>query len=397
MDLALSTEDLGFVKSVRDFFSDAYPSDILEKMKQGRLLSREDHVRSQQALQQRQWLGIGWPAEHGGTGWSPLRRFLFERELEMAGAPNVIPMAVIYIGPIICAFGTPDQQARWLPDILSSRSLWAQGYSEPEAGSDLASLQMTAHRDGDDYILNGTKIWTSGAHWADWIFCLVRTSREKRRQDGISLVCVPMNAPGVKVHPIISIDGTHELNSVTFDDVRTPISNRIGQEGNGWHYANVLLASERVSYAHIGRKKADLAEIRVKAGQMPGDHDETMLDDPVFATRLRALELELDVLELQVLRTLMADVDAAAVASLKISCTEAAQAVTELWLDLSGRYRAPYFNRNGNDYAAVIPKGWRFSSSRTASYLFERAQSIYGGSNEIQKNIIWKLLLKSVD
>jgi alkylation response protein AidB-like acyl-CoA dehydrogenase len=395
MDIALTPDERAFQTEVRRFFATDYPQDILEKLRDGSLLTKADHVRSQQALQSRGWFGIGWAAEHGGPGWTPVQRYLFEQELERAGAPNIIPMAIIYIGPIIGAFGTDAQKALWLDDILQSKAMWAQGYSEPESGSDLASLGMTAVRDGDDYVLDGAKIWTSGAHWADWIFCLVRTSKEARKQDGISMICVPMDAPGVTVHPIISIDGTHELNRVTFDNVRTSVAHRIGEEGKGWHYANVLLASERVSYAHVGRKKADLAAIRAKAATLPGDFMPTMLDEPRFAARLAALEMEVAVIEISVLRALTSTTDPAMVSSLKIVCTEAAQKITELWLELAERYRAPRLDRGAEGWADALPPAMRFGAPQTASYLFERAQTIYGGATEVQRNIIWRQLARS--
>lgn len=392
MDIALTDAEEAFATEVRRFFAADYPQNILEKVRTGSLLTREDHVRSQQALQSRGWLGIGWPREYGGPGWTPTERYLFEQELEAAGAPNIIPMAIIYIGPIICAFGTAEQQSKWLPDILESRAMWAQGYSEPESGSDLASLRMSAVRDGDDYILDGTKIWTSGGHWADWIFCLVRTSREERKQDGISMICVPMDAPGVTVHPIISIDGTHELNKVTFDKVRTPVANRIGEEAKGWHYANILLGAERLSYAHIGRKKADLATIRRVAAGLPGDFETSLLGEPRFAARLAALEIEISVIEISVLRALTGSASAATISSLKIACTEAAQKINELWLEVAGRHRARFPDRGREGWQSEIPPAYRFAAPQTASYFFERAQTIYGGATEIQKNIVWRAI-----
>ena len=394
MDLSLSAEDRAFVADVRDFFATDYPADIVAALRRGDKLSKADHVRSQQALNARGWLGVGWPAEHGGTGWSPIRRYLFEQELELAGAPSIIPMAVIYIGPIICAFGTEEQRGRWLPDILESRAMWAQGYSEPESGSDLASLGMTAVRDGDDYILDGSKIWTSGGHWADWIFCLVRTSREARKQDGISMICVDMRSPGVSVHPIISMDGSHELNRVDFAGVRVPAANRIGDEGRGWHYANVLLAAERVSYAHIGRKRADLAALASEARRCPAGDGRTMADDPAFRLRMARAGIAVDALEIAVLRVLAGDAAPAAVSALKIACTEQAQEITELWLELAGRDRAAFADRAAPGWEESVSGVAPFAVPRTASYLFERAQTIYGGATEVQKTIMWRHLAR---
>lgn len=395
MDLSISKEDRAFVDDVRLFFAKDYPADLLSRTASGVALTRDDHVRSQKALNARGWLGLGWPAEHGGTGWSPVRRYLFEQELERAGAPSIIPMAVIYIGPIICAFGTAEQQRRWLPDILESRALWTQGYSEPEAGSDLASLRMSARRDGDDYVLQGSKIWTTGAHWADWIFCLVRTATGARKQDGISMICVDMTSPGIRVRPIVSIDGAHELNQVDFDAVRVPAANLIGEEGQGWHYANVLLSAERVSYAHIGRKKADIALLHSLAALCPSDTGSAMADNPAFCRRLARAEMELAALEISVLRVLTGDAPPAAVSALKIACTEQAQAITALWTELAGRTRMVRTDRSLPGWEQQAPAIAPFAVPRTASYLFERAQTIYGGSTEVQKTIVWRQLARA--
>lgn len=395
MDMLVSNEDRTFVEEARRFFASEFPQDVLARLRDGVVLTRSDHVRSQQALNARGWLGIGWPAEHGGTGWTPVRRYLFEQELEIAGAPSIIPMAIIYIGPIICAFGTPDQQRRWLPDILESRAMWAQGYSEPGAGSDLASLRMSATRDGDDYILQGSKIWTSGAHWADWIFCLVRTATTERKQDGISMICVDMKSPGVSIRPIISIDGSHELNQVDFEQVRVPADNLIGDEGRGWHYANVLLAAERVSYAHIGRKKADLAALAERAALVPSSSGSSMADERSFTHKLARAEMALAALEISVLRVLTGDASAASVSALKVACTEQAQNITALWLELAGRDRMALADRAAPGWQAQTPGVLPFAGPRAASYLFERAQTIYGGSTEVQKTIVWRALSRA--
>ena len=392
MNLDLSPLEARFKLEVRRFFETDYPRDILDKVKRGQRLEREDHVASQRALHARGWLGVSWPAEYGGTGWTPLQRLIFDEELERAGAPGLIPMAILYIGPILCAFGSREQKEKWLPDILESRCLWAQGYSEPEAGSDLASLRLEARRDGDHYILNGTKIWTSGAHWADWIFCLARTSREARKQQGISLICLEMRSAGVRIEPIISIDGSHELNRVVFDDVRVPVANRIGEEGKAWHYANVLLQNERLSYAHIGRKRVELRQARVRAVALARDGIWSEDELTGFQHQLSACEIEVDAIEIFVLRVLLGEPDAASVAALKILCTQSAQRITELQLELAGRGRAPSLDRGSaawRDQAPLVPE-WQMLAS--PAYLFERAQTIYGGATEIQKTIAWRAL-----
>ena len=390
MNLDLSPCEEQFRHEVRRFFKEEYPRAILDKVARGQRLDRDDHIASQKALNARGWLGVTWPRDHGGTGWSPMQRLIFDEELERVGAPNIIPMAILYIGPIICAFGSNEQKQRWLPDILESRALWAQGYSEPEAGSDLASLRMEARREGEDYVLNGVKIWTSGAHWADWIFCLARTSQEGRKQEGISLICVDMRSAGVRVEPIISIDGSHELNRVIFDDVRAPVANRIGDEGKAWHYANVLLESERLSYAHIGRKRAELQTARERLSQQVNAGVWSMAEAEMFLTRLSSCQIEIDALEILVLRVLLGENDPALIALVKIASTESAQHMTELQIELAGRGRAPFPARdseNWREQAPLVPE-WQMLAAPT--YLFERAQTIYGGATEIQKTIAWR-------
>lgn len=392
MNLQRSAADEAFRVRVREFFARDYPRDILQKVRAGQRLTRDDHVRSQKALQSRGWFAVTWPAQFGGPGFTAWQRYLFDEELERAGVPNIMPMAVIYLGPVLMAFGTPEQQQRWLPDILESRALWAQGYSEPEAGSDLASLGLQAQRDGEDYVLNGTKIWTTQAHWADWMFCLVRTSRGARKQEGISFICVDMRTPGVRVHPLITMNGSHELNRVSFEDVRVPLANRVGDEGQGWHYANFLLQHERLSYAHIGRRKADVAELRRLAAAIESRNGCRLLDEPLFAARLASLEIEIAVLEVAVLRALVGNADSKAVAMLKIKCTECAQHVTELYLEAAGPGMSPYPQRETADWAEGLRGVAPFGPVWTDAYLFDRAQTIYGGTTEIQKNILWRSL-----
>ncbi|MEQ9663498.1 MAG: acyl-CoA dehydrogenase family protein [Parasphingopyxis sp.] len=395
MEVELTSEEERFKQEVRRFFAEDYPQHVITKIASGQRLAKDDQIAAQEALNRRGWFGVGWPAEFGGPGWTSVERYLFDQELERAGAAPIIPMAVIYIGPIICAFGTPEQQERWLPDILESRAFWAQGYSEPEAGSDLASLRFRADRDGDEYVLNGTKIWTSGAHWADWIFCLARTSREAKKQQGISMICAPLDLPGVEVHPINLIDGSHELSRVTFDNVRVPVSNRIGEEGNGWHYANVLLKNERLSYAHIGAKWRDLARVRSLAREIPAGGGRMMTDEPLFAARIARVEARLAVIEMAIVRSLREEPSMEAAAALKIACTECAQTITELFVELAGRNRAPMLDRFAADWSEAAPLVPAFGPAGVQSYFFERAQTIYGGATEIQKHIIWRGLARA--
>lgn len=384
MEMQFSSEDEAFRAEVREFFSNEYPAELVEKSASGAELAKADYQKSEQAFARRGWLCVNWPVEEGGPGWTVNQKYIFDQELEYAGAIVPVPMGVIYVGPVICAFGTDEQKARWLPGIREGKTSWAQGYSEPDSGSDLASLQCKAIKNGDDYVVTGTKIWTSLAQHADWIFVLVRTSTEQVKQQGITFLCLPMDSPGVQVHPIITLDGKHSLNRVTFDDVRVPVSNRIGVEGEGWQYANFLLGNERTSYAHVAGKRMQVEAIRQVASK-----DQNLLADHTFWGRLHDLEIRLDALDLTVLRVLASISDGESPGDessiLKILATELAQDITELGMQAYGNYSFATFGES-------MPL--RSAAAGTASYYGTRAQSIYGGSNEIQKNIIAKRVLK---
>lgn len=391
MDFSFSQKDEEFRMKARDFFENEYPREIVEKIARGHSPSKADYQKSERAFAARGWLAVNWPKSAGGTGWSANEKYIFDEELERAGALNVVPMGLLYVGPVIYTFGTEEQKKRWLPGILDSTTFWAQGYSEPGSGSDLASLQASAVSDGEDYIVNGTKIWTSLAQHADWIFCLLRTSQEEKKQEGITFLLIDMTTPGITVQPIITIDGKHSLNSVTFENVRVPQANRIGEEGKGWTYANYLLGHERTSYAHVAGKRKQLVNIR-KAAQERG-----LLGDPAFARKLGELETRLDTLEITVLRTLSSVAEGGAPGNessiLKVIATELAQDITELGAETYGPYAQPAFPDSvapawtGN---TALPAG---AAPAVAAYFGARAQSIYGGSNEIQKNIIAKRIL----
>lgn len=371
---------------IRAFFAETYPQDILARLRAGETLQRDDHLRSQAALAARGWGAPHWPAEHGGPGWTIAERRLFEAEYARAGAPTVVPMGLIYVAPIIIAFGTPEQQRRWLPDILAGRSFWAQGYSEPNAGSDLASLTTRARRDGDDYIVNGRKTWTSLGFWADWIFCLVRTGENERGGAGISFLCVEIESPGVTVRPIVTLDGRPHLAEVTFDNVRVPAANLIGEEGQGWTYSKQLLSNERIWYAHVAEKRLALRHVREVAAAMPG------AATPDFRRRLAETEIAVNCLDGFVERALLDD--GGDVASLiKILATETAQAITELWLDLAGEFAPPSIPERGSGWAAAISDLPPFIVSAVEDYLMTRAQTIYGGTTEVQKTIIYRAVM----
>ena len=396
MDFSFSAEDEKFRLTVRDFFENEYPREIIEKMARGHSPLKADYQTSERALAAKGWLAVNWPKADGGTGWTANQKYIFDEELERAGALNVVPMGLLYVGPVIYTFGTDEQKKRWLPGILDSTTFWAQGYSEPGSGSDLASLQCAAVPDGDDYIVNGTKIWTSLGQHADWIFCLLRTDNSGRKQEGITFLLIDMKTPGITVNPIITIDGKHSLNSVVFENARVPRENRIGEEGKGWTYANYLLGHERTSYAHVAGKRKQLADIRGTAARTETD-GARLIDDPAFAAKLTALDARLDALEITVLRTLASVAEGGAPGEessiLKVIATELAQDITELGMETYGPYAQPAFP----DSAAPtwtdntpLPSG---AAPAVAHYLGTRAQSIYGGSNEIQKNIIDKRIL----
>ena len=395
MDLDFSAEDEGFRQDVRRYFASVYPQDILAKLRNGQQLKKADIVGSEQALSRQGWLAPNWPKAFGGPGWSVTQRLIFDDELERAGAPNVTPMGLLYVAPIIFTFGTDAQKDRWLPGILSATDFWAQGYSEPEAGSDLASLTTTAERRGDDYVVNGTKIWTSQAHYANWVFCLVRTARGERKQEGISFLCIEMDSPGVEVHPIIGIDSSHHLNRVSFTDVVVPAANRIGDEGRGWYYARELLNYERTSYAHVAGKRRMIAEIREAAKVWPSP--EVTAPGGALSLRLAETEIALTALEYTLLRVvapLQAGEPPGEESSiLKVLATENAQAITERGLELVGPYAAPAVaNRYADDWRKGLEDVPAYAVPATASYFFERSQTIYGGATEVQKNIIFKLI-----
>ena len=394
MNLDQNPELIPFQTKIRTYFETEYPQDILEKVATGASLTTPEVRRAEMALGEKGWLASAWPTEYGGPGWSIEEQYIFDEELERAGAPTVTPMGVVYVGPVIYTFGSDEQKAQWLPGVRDGSVGWAQGYSEPEAGSDLASLQFSAVRDGDEYVLNGTKIWTSAAQHADWIFLLTRTSREEKKQQGITFICCPLDQAGVTVKPIITIDGKYHLSQCEFVDVRVPVSNRIGEEGKGWSYSQYLLGNERTSYARIGGKRKQLASIRAIASNISTGGNQRLIDDEFFVQRLSQAQINLDALEISTLRVLSSVKDGGSpgneASTLKIMATDIAQEITTLFLEAA----AEHGNRKFED--SVSP-GWTgdssFAAPGVATYFGTRAQSIYGGTNEIQRNIIAKRVL----
>lgn len=397
MNLDTAPEADAFRAKIRAFFDNDFPKDIIAKSKTGASLTTAEVRKSEMALGAKGWLASAWPAEHGGPGWSLEEQYIFDAELERAGVPTVTPMGVVYVGPVIYTFGSQEQKARWLPGIRDGSVGWGQGYSEPGSGSDLASLQFSAVREGDEYVLNGTKIWTSAAQHADWIFLLTRTDNSGKKQEGISFICCELTAPGVEVRPIITIDGKHVLNEVHFTDVRVPTDQLIGEEGKGWGYSQYLLGFERTSYARIGGKKEMMKKVRLIASTTPTGGNQRLIDSPAFASRITQADINLQALEVQVLRILSALSSGGSVGNeasiVKIMATETHQQITELFLDAAGAYAQNKFEDSVTPSWATDAHMPIHAAPGVATYFGGRAQSIYGGTNEIQKNIIAKRVL----
>src|SRR6476619_6579520 len=301
MDLAFTPEELAFREQTRAWVRDNLPKDISDKVRNSIHLTRDDMQRWAKILGQKGWLGWGWPKEFGGPGWNAIQKHLFEEETALAGAPRIVPFGPVMVAPVIMAFGTPEQQKRFLPGIASGEVWWSQGYSEPGSGSDLASLKTRAERKGDKYIVNGQKTWTTLGQYGDWMFNLVRTSTEGKPQTGISFLLIDMKSPGVTVRPIIMLDGGHEVNEVFFDNVEVPVENLIGEENKGWTYAKHLLGNERTGIARVGVSKERLRRIKDLASKVE-QNGKPVIEDQGFREKLAACEIELKALELTQLR-----------------------------------------------------------------------------------------------
>jgi alkylation response protein AidB-like acyl-CoA dehydrogenase len=389
MNVTFSAEDLAFQDEVGAFFRDEFPADIREAIDSGGQLSPEMQIRWQKLLYEKGWAAPNWPVEYGGTGWTPIQKYIYAREEGLANAPIVVPFGLNMVGPVIYTFGSEEQKQRFLPDILASNVWWCQGYSEPGAGSDLASLKMRADRVGDHYVVNGTKTWTTLGQHADWIFCLARTSSDvARRQEGISFLLIDMTSPGVTVTPIITLDGKHEVNEVHFDDVEVPADNLVGEEGRGWTYGKVLLQHERANSSNTFRSEYRLGKLREQASRSIRGA-QPLAEDPNFMRRVAAVEVELKSLEYIELRTLASVASGKAPGAessfLKLLGTEIQQSIDALYMDAAGYYSLPY--------KPDPPVGEGNETSTALRYFNFRKATIYAGSNEIQKNIIAKHVL----
>jgi len=396
LELKLGPEDAAFRDEVEAFIDENLPADIRRRVEGEKVLPKSDYVRWQKILFDKGWIAPHWPAEYGGTGWSPLRRHIFDEVLGLAPAPRIIPFGLSMVGPVIMEYGDEAQKAQYLPRILSSDDWWCQGYSEPGAGSDLASLRTRAIADGDDYVVNGQKTWTTFAQHADMMFCLVRTATESKPQEGISFLLLDMNSPGVTVRPITTLDGGQEVNEVFLEDVRVLQANRIGEENKGWTYAKYLLGHERTSIAEIGRSKRELARLeKIAAAEMSGGRP--LIEDSAFRIKLAAAEVDLIALESVVLRVLGAQSAGHATgpeASLiKLKATEVQQRLTELMFEAIGPYAAPFVPEAREDGWNEAPIGPDHAGAIAPRYFNWRKASIYGGSNEVQRNIIAKMVL----
>jgi hypothetical protein len=393
MDLSFSPEEEAFRQEVRDFIADATPKlpKNLDAPEQARL-TRDDYLVWHRLLYKKGWVAPAWPKELGGADWSVTQRYIFSTEIAKAGMPTTLPFGLGMVGPVIYTFGTEMQKMKFLPRILSGDDWWCQGYSEPGAGSDLASLRCRAARDGDHYVVNGQKTWTTLAQYADWIFCLVRTDTVAKPQEGISFLLIDMKSPGITVKPIIILDGAREVNEVFFDNVKVPAENLVGEENKGWTYAKFLLAHERSALASASRSRAALMRLK-NIARIEQSDGTPLIRDPDFAHRLAALEADLMALEFTELRILSQEAKGEKVGSessiLKVAGSEIQQRVADLAMEAVGYYALPDDLSLG-DNEAVGPDYARGLAGR---YFNLRKASIYGGSNEIQRNIIAKAVL----
>jgi alkylation response protein AidB-like acyl-CoA dehydrogenase len=388
MKLALSPEEVAFRDELRHFYQTEIPVEIRDRVKHGHELSREQIVTAHKALNAGGLAVPNWPVAWGGKDWTPMQRHLWLDEMQLASVPEPLTFNASMVGPVIAQFGSTELKERFLPPTAALDIWWCQGFSEPDAGSDLASLRTTAVRDGDSYVVNGQKIWTTLGQYADWIFCLVRTDPgAAKKQAGISFLLFDVKTPGVTMRPIKLIDGSYEVNEVFFENVRVPADQLVGEENQGWTYAKFLLGNERTSITGIGKTKVKIGLAKEHARATKTGHG-TLLDDPMFAARVAELENELLALELTQLRVVSNSVDGApnpASSVLKLRGTELQQAATELLLDIAGADALPV------DADGIASPGW--AQQTGPSYLNYRKVTIYGGSSEVQRSIVSSTIL----
>src|SRR4051794_16481582 len=396
MDLAFTDEELAFRDEARRFFRTEIPQSIRDKVAEGEGLTRDDLIASQRILNARGWATPNWPVEWGGQDWSPVQVYLYQDEMQQANCPPPIAFNTSMVGPVIAQFGNEEIKRRFLPATANADIFWCQGFSEPGSGSDLASLRTKAERKGDKYIVNGQKIWTTLAQYADWIFCLVRTDPAAKQQEGISFLLIDMKTPGITVRPIVTIDGGREVNEVFFDNVEVPAENLVGQENKGWDYAKFLLGNERTGITRVGMSKAKIARIKELAS-LEFDGEQPLIQNARFREKLAAVEVDLKALEMTQLRVVSDERKlekgrqnpASSILKLKGSVIQ--QQLTELLMEVVGPYVMPYQREFDGKNEPII--GPDYASEAAPMYFNYRKVSIYGGSNEIQRNIIAKAIL----
>jgi len=400
MNLTLTPEDERFRDEVRQFLETSLTAELKEatRCQTGVFVDKRYSLAWQKILYAKGWAAPNWPKEHGGTGWTEAQRYIFAIECARAGAPALAPMGMRMVAPVIMRYGTQAQKDFYLPLLLAGEDYWCQGYSEPGSGSDLASLQLRAISDGDDYVLNGSKIWTTHAHWANRMFCLVRTRTEGKPQAGISFLLLDMDMPGITVRPIITLAGDHELNQVFFDNVRVPKANRVGEENDGWTVAKYLLEFERGGGSSSANLKSSLAKLRAAAAVQPADDGGALIDDPTFRNKIAAVAITIDAIEITELRVtseLSAGKNPGPVSSmLKMQASKAVQSLDELAIEAAAYYGCAYQPEARNAETNEKPIGPDELLRLMPRYLNNRAASIYGGSNEIQHDIIARLVLR---
>ena len=396
MDLAFTPEEMAFRQEVRSFIEQNYPPELRRKQDASEELSKDEILSWHRILARKGWSAPHWPKEHGGPGWGPVLRHIFAEEMARAETAPVIPFGTVMMAAVVMTFGTEEQKQRWLPPTLAGDIWWCQGYSEPGSGSDLASLKTRAVRDGDHYVVNGQKTWTTLAQNADWGFFLVRTDPNAKPQEGISFLLIDMTSPGITVRPIVTIDGGHEVNEVFLEDVRVPVGNRIYEENKGWTCAKFLLAHERTNTAGVARSKRAIERLK-RIARIEEKDGRPLIEDPFFARKIAELELDLLALEYTELRVLSGENTGQgpgpASSVLKIKGTEIQQRLTELTVEAVGPYAEPYFRGFGEDGDNALDIGPDYAHRAAPSYFNMRKTSIYGGSNEIQRNIIAKVVL----
>ena len=394
MNLTWTPEERQFRETVRAFAADRLPQDIRDKVRRHQRLERDDYVRWHNILADQGWGAPNWPVEHGGTGWNALQRLIFEVECFKAGAPRLLPFGLSMIGPVLMKYGSAAQQARFLPRMPRVQDWWCQGYSEPGSGSDLASLKTRAVRDGDDYVVNGQKTWTTLAQYADWMFCLVRTDPDARAQRGISMLLLDMRAPGVTVRPIRTLDGGHDVNEVWLENVRVPVDNLVGEENHGWTYAKYLLGYERTGIAGLGHCHRELDILKGMAAQAMS-RGKPLLADSRMRDRISRIEVDVMALEMLLLRVASSNdgTPGPEASVLKIRGSEIQQDLAMLQMEVAGPNAWPYDPQWMLADAAYHGPGPEMAAAAGAGYADMRKTSIYGGTTEVQKGIIARLVL----